>query len=154
LEAAVRVLHPPRRMPRLRRLRHHDYASNARYFLTICTHNRCRLLVGRTATRVERELLALPSRFQGLSVECSKVMPDHLYALLVLSDCDATISAIVQAFKSLSTRIVRRTGATGRVWQRGFHDRIVRRELNLEGLRDYIRNNDVVHAKRRNSNRR
>ena len=136
-------------MPRVHRLREHDYASNARYFLTICTHNRRRLLVGRTATRVEREVLALPSRFGGLSIECQKVMPDHVHMLLVLNDCRASVSEIVQAFKSLSTRIVRQTGATDRVWQRGFHDRIVRRELNLEGLRDYIRNNEAIHNKRR-----
>lgn len=135
-------------MPRVHRLRQHDYASNGRYFVTICTHDRRRLLA-RTATVVERELLALPSRFDGLAVECCKVMPDHVHALFVLSECDVTLSEIVQAFKSLSTRVVKRTGVIGRVWSRGFHDRIVRRELNVEGLRDYIRNNDAIHAKRR-----
>ena len=136
-------------MPRVHRLQHHDYASNARYFVTLCTHNRRRLLAGRVAPVVERELLSLPERVKGLSIECCKVMPDHVHVLLVLNDCDATVSEIVQAFKSLSTRVVRRTGTVGRIWQRGFHDRIVRREKNREGLRNYIRNNDAIHAQRR-----
>jgi REP element-mobilizing transposase RayT len=149
----VYVLHLPQRMPRVHRLRQHDYASNARYFLTINTHDRRRLLAGRVAVLVERELLDLPARFVGLSIDCWKILPDHVHTLIVLSDSCATVPDIVQAFKSLSTRAVRRTGLSGRVWQRGFHDRIVRRETDLEGLRDYIRNNDTVHAKRRNKKR-
>ena len=136
-------------MRRVGRLRHHDYASNARYFLTICTDQRRPLLAGHAATLVEQELLALPARFDGMSIDCWAIMPDHLHVLVVLNDCRATVSEIVQAFKSLSTRKVKQTGLAGRVWQRGFHDRIVRREMNLEGLREYIRTNRVIHAKRR-----
>ena len=147
------VLHLLRQMPRVHRLRQHDYAGNARYFLTINTHDRRRLLSGRVAGLVERELLALPVRFVGVSIDCWKILPDHVHTLIVLSDSPATVPEIVQAFKSLSTRAVRRTGVIGRVWQRGFHDRIVRREGDLEGLREYIRNNDAIHAERRKPNR-
>ena len=53
-------------------------------------------------------------------------MPDHVHVLLAPNDCRATVSEIVQAFKSLSTRVVKQTGVIGRVWKRGFHDRVVR----------------------------
>jgi REP element-mobilizing transposase RayT len=135
-----------------KRLQHHDYASNGTYFVTICTRNRRPLLVAKVATLVERELLALPARIEGLSIDCWKVMPDHLHVLVHLNECGATLSEMVQAFKSLSWRAVRKGNGIYRVWQRGFHDRIVRREKDMERLREYIRNNDKAHAKRRNSN--
>jgi putative transposase len=91
----------------------------------------------------------LPARFGGMSIDCWKITQDHVHVLLALNDCRATVSEIAQAFKSLSTRAVKQTGVIGRVWQRGFHDRIVRREKDLEGLREYIRNDEAVHAKRR-----
>jgi len=135
------------------RLSNHDYASNGTYFVTICTRHRQPLLVGKVAVVVERELLALPARFRGLSIDCWKMMPDHLHVLARLHECGATLSEAVQAFKSLSTRAARHAAGRGRLWQPGFHDRIVRREKNLEGLREYIRNNGVVHRKRRDSDR-
>jgi REP element-mobilizing transposase RayT len=76
-------------------------------------------------------------------------MPDHLHAILQMNNCDGTLSAIVQAFKSLSTREVHRRYACGPLWQRGFYDRIVRNEVELAAPREYIEHNDIVHAVRR-----
>jgi len=56
-----------------------------------------------------------------------------------------TISNIIGAFKTTAaTRInkLRRTpGLT--VWQKSFHDRIIRNEHELERIREYIRNNPI-----------
>jgi hypothetical protein len=35
-----------------------------------------------------------------------------------------------------------------RLWQRGFHDRIVRNEIELAALREYVQHNQIVHAVR------
>ena len=59
-------------------------------------------------------------------------MPDHLHWLMSLGDA-AALSLVVRAVKSLSTREIGRP-----VWQRGFHDRALRREADLRQAARYI----------------
>ena len=130
------------------RLPHFDYSSNGAYFITMCTHQRRPRLVGRALEIAECELARLTDRFPGLSLDYRKFMPDHLHAVLCLDGCCATLSTIVQAYKSITTREIRRAVRYDRVWQRGFYDRIVRDEVELAALREYIDHNDIVHALR------
>ena len=66
------------------------------------------------------------------------VMPDHLHWLLQLTD-KRTLSSCVNFAKSLSAREIRMTrGFEGAVWQRGFHDRAIRREDDLVHVARYI----------------
>jgi putative transposase len=131
------------------RLSNYDYARDGAYFLTICAYRRRGLLVHGVCTAIQRELVALPERFNGLSLDCWKVLPNHLHAIVILRDCPSTVSAIVQAFKSLTTREVKRIASIDRLWQRGFYDRIIRSETELMARREYVRNNDRIHANRR-----
>jgi putative transposase len=86
------------------RLQNFDYSSNGAYFITICTHHRRHLLAGSGLEIAQRELSALADRFPGLALDVHRFMPDHLHAILQLNGCRATLSQIVQAYKSLTTR--------------------------------------------------
>ena len=130
------------------RLKHFDYSSNGAYFLTVCTDRRCSLLIGSALEIAERELAALEDRFAGLSLDCHEFMPDHLHAIVQLSGCSSTLSSIVQAYKSITTREIQRLVQCDRVWQRSFYDRIVRDEVELAALREYVVHNSIVHAVR------
>jgi REP element-mobilizing transposase RayT len=130
------------------RLRGYDYSTNNVYFVTICAHRRQPRFIGCVREIAERELLVLPIRFGGLTLDCWKLQPDHVHAILALCDCRASLSAIVQAYKSIATREIKQITAIDRVWQRGFYDRIVRSESELEDLREYVAHNDVIHAAR------
>jgi len=70
-------------------------------------------------------------------------MPDHLHAIVALRGCTSTLSAIVQAYKSIATLEIKRTVRCGRVFQRGFYDRIVRDEVELAALREYVVHNAI-----------
>ena len=50
----------------------------------------------------------------------------------------------MQAFKSLSTLRLKREGLCGRIWQRGYFDRVIRNERELDVLREYIQNNPLA----------
>ena len=54
-----------------------------------------------------------------------------------------SLSAIVQNFKSVSTRTMNATrGAPGTpIWQRGFYEHVVRNEAELTAIREYILGN-------------
>jgi putative transposase len=130
------------------RLRNFDYSSNGAYFITICTHRRRFLLTGPGLEIAHREFIALPDRFAGLSLDCHTIMPDHMHAIVQLSDCSSNLPAIVQAYKSITTREIKRVVPGPQVWQRGFYDQIVRDEPELAALRESIQHNAIVHAVR------
>lgn len=65
------------------------------------------------------------------------VMPDHFHWLFELRD--GTLSTLMQRVKSKSAIEVNRArGCEGRIWQRGYHDKAVRREEDLLGFARYI----------------
>ena len=61
------------------------------------------------------------------------------------------VGAIVGNFKSLAARRINNLRRTpgGRVWQRGYYDRIVRNERELAAIRRYIRDNPARWAEDR-----
>lgn len=56
-----------------------------------------------------------------------------------------SVGAIVGSFKSATTRQIHEHGLTTEpnIWQRGYHDRIIRDIRSLEAIRAYIRNNPI-----------
>jgi len=52
-----------------------------------------------------------------------------------------TLGVIVREYKAAVTATCRREGFLGFGWQRGYHDRLVRNDRELSGIRRYIREN-------------
>ena len=71
------------------------------------------------------------------------VMPDHIHWLFQLTG-DRDLSRCVNNMKSFATRkINRRVGRKGRLWQRGYFDRAIRRDEDLADVARYIVANPV-----------
>ena len=73
------------------------------------------------------------------------VMPDHLHAVVSLDGEGRPLSAVVQAIKARTAADyvvgVRSWGwptFRGRLWQKGFYDRVIRDEEELAAIRMYI----------------
>jgi REP element-mobilizing transposase RayT len=65
------------------------------------------------------------------------VMPDHFHWLVELRD--NTLPGLMRTTKSRCARAVNaRLGRTGQMWQKGFHDRAIRREEDLQAVARYI----------------
>ena len=52
-----------------------------------------------------------------------------------------TIGAMVRGYKSAVTRQIRLLGFTGKLWQRNYHERIIRTDLAYYRISRYIREN-------------
>ena len=85
------------------RLKCYDYATPGVYFITICARDR-KCVFSKIVTDeneqvandytefgkiAERNLLALEQRFINLSIDKYVIMPNHIHALFVLTDCDS-----------------------------------------------------------------
>ena len=65
-------------------------------------------------------------------------MPDHLHWLVQLND-EACLSTCIRRAKSISAREINAYfGASGRLWQDGFHDRALRKDEDLVAAARYV----------------
>ena len=149
--------------PHRKRLRavNYDYDSAGLYFVTICTHHMEHRFGTVTAGQVELSdaghligatWSAIPSRHDGVGMDAWILMPNHLHGIVVLGTVPdvtvPTLGTIVGQFKSLTTVEYTRKVNKGTfprfdrtLWQRGFHDHIIRSEASLTTAREYIAGN-------------
>ncbi len=154
-------LTPLRESRRTIRLRDWDYAAAGAYYITICTAQRGDVLAriaGDSAgltplgELVETELLHTREIRPAMRLGAFVVMPNHLHAVLWLAETDdgrpvAPLGAIVGGFKSTVTRRARdEHGWCGPFWQRNYYEHIVRDELDLARIEQYIRDNPARWA--------
>ena len=146
------------------RLAEYDYSTPGAYFLTICTHEkRCILsdihvgeglappavVLTEVGEIAQAQLLALAERFPRLRLDKYAVMPNHVHILLTLMPCDNTGGAspsptvidVVRAYKSITTRLARPYLSDSALWQRSFHDHVVRGEADHLEIWNYIDGN-------------
>ena len=148
----------------------HDYGSNRWTFVTVVTAGReslfgriegCEFIPSALGRLVEEEIAALPERRAGVVVAVHAIMPNHVHLLVGLATDDAdhtdvarrfeapkghTLSAVIGTWKA---GVRRRAGVTGlwgaeELWQRRFHDRVVRNAEEWNGIAEYILWNPVM----------
>ena len=136
-----------------------DYSQPCSVFVTICTAYRQPLLgevrsgemiLSAFGNRVHQRWLELPKRFLSITLDTFVVMPDHFHSIIHIGVIDSVqdqtgMGDVVRSFKVSTQNDFRnglKSGAWGPydrlLWQRGFHDRIVRSDLELATVRAYI----------------
>lgn len=85
---------------------------------------------------------AIPDHCPGVRLDRWVVMPDHVHGVIWLDRTGLTLGRIIGLFKAASTRGSFAPGS-GSLWQRGFHDRIIRDDPELARIRRYIDLNPV-----------
>ena len=84
----------------------------------------------------------IPFHYDCATVEKYVVMPNHVHMLILLTgeNCPA-LSTIIGSYKSNVSKQIHLINPAVRVWQRSFHDHIVRNENTLERIWKYIDEN-------------
>ena len=131
----------------------YDYSSPGVYYVTICLEElEPHLQNPEIRTIIEDNWKALPVRFPGIQLDIFVIMPDYLHFILRLNpsqECHPTLDDVVGAFKSLTARAalryLRDVGHTpaNKFWQRGYYERVLRNEDELQQKRKYILDNPV-----------
>ena len=143
----------------------YDYTQSGAYFVTVCIERRLPLLafyesgelrLNESGKMVEDYWFALPSRFSHIVLDEYIVMPTHFHGIVILTVTDAatqrattrvvpTLGDVVGAWKSLTTNAYIKgveefewPTFSGRLWQRNYYERIIRSELELDAIREYI----------------
>ena len=141
------------------RLRDYDYGTAGAYFVTICTQNRRCLLsriVGRGLAPAEiqytqygqiarNQLLLLERRYPALKIDSYVIMPNHIHAILILEDAEEgrnrTLSDVICAYKSLTTRECKKVRPIDKLFQTSFYEHVIRGRKDYDEIVEYITNN-------------
>ena len=148
---------PKRKHPRLD---DYDYSMAGAYFITICTHDRRCLLssilgqglapaeiqystYGRIA---EEQLLLLEQRYPYLKIDQYVIMPNHIHVILLLEEAAGTamrptLTDIVCAYKSLTTRECQKIHPITKLFQTSFYEHLIRGREDYNEIAEYIINN-------------
>jgi REP element-mobilizing transposase RayT len=157
------------------RLRGWDYRAAGYYFVTICTHQRELLFAdGRFYDITYHAWQNIPTHPHAQRVDVDEfcIMPNHTHGILIQTQDLAlpaneqapdesvfqnalagSLGAIVGNYKSLVTRRINnlRHSQGSKVWQRGYYERIIRNERELNATRQYIRDNPIRWAEDRDN---
>lgn len=95
----------------------------------------------------------IPEIYQNIVLDQFVIMPNHLHSIVIVNRCSQssadtrpapTISEIICSFKSRCTldfvklNKENKTSFNYKIWQRSFHDHIIRNEKTLHAIREYI----------------
>jgi len=121
------------------RLKDYDYSSDGFYFVTICTNYRKPYLTGKNKEAVLQCVEQLPHKMSGVKLDYYQIMPSHVHLVLILENCELKLAEIVRRLKAKATRQV-----GFRLWQPNYYEHVVRNELALAEIREYIQNNPLA----------
>lgn len=149
------------------RLANYDYSSNGLYFITVCAKNRIhyfseitedpsfvgadiiRPIIKLTNIRkiLDFSINDVKNHYENISVIKYCIMPDHVHLIISImndilsADGGRMISAptVSTVIGSLKRFVSKETGIS--LWQKSFHDHIIRNEKEFLEICSYIDNN-------------
>ena len=148
----------PNRKPT--RLSGYDYSGRGAYFVTLCSQNRrCilsavvgaddpggpRVRLSPCGEIVEHNLQIMREIYQDIQIDNYVIMPNHVHLLLTLCGRDGaprsspptnTLSNFVTALKKFTNKAYGES-----IWQRSFHDHIIRDQKDYNARWQYIDEN-------------
>jgi putative transposase len=136
------------------RLRDFHYGGGCSYYITICAYEKQMLFgsceggavsLNAIGRRVRTAWLETGTLRPDVMLDEFIVMPNHMHAILYIQAPAASqlLFRIVGGFKANVTGAVRAmlSNPNFMVWQKRFHDRIIRSDHEAELKREYIRGN-------------
>lgn len=142
------------------RLKDYDYSTNGYYFVTICSKDKNKTF-GSISTPeqnytkysklgfiIEKHILNIEKHYDDVRIDKYVIMPNHVHMIVVIGCNDNnrvekhSLSIIVGQFKA---GVTKEAGTT--VWQRNFHDHIIRTQEDYERIWRYIDANPALWYK-------
>ena len=149
------------------RLLGYDYSSDNLYFITICIQNRVCCLgkvirnessndvnsqlfqmdLNQFGQIVENRILWLAEQYKYVVLHNYVVMPNHVHAIIEINSSLVkdtkikSLSQLVGAFKTTSSKHIHLAGYKEFKWQRSFHNNIIRNMRAFQNISNYIDSN-------------
>ncbi len=152
-------------------MKDYDYTEPGAYFVTMCTFGgECRfgeivnneMRLNSSGGIVKKCWEDIPNHCADVALDVFTIMPNHVHGIIVIQNgpgrgkaCLAptkrqfgnppagSLSSIIGSFKSAASRHVNliRNSPGRPLWQRNFYEHVIRKEDDLNRIREYIVNN-------------
>ncbi len=144
-----------------------DYASTAWYYVTVCpkskkewfgTISQEHIHINGNGIILRNQWLWLALQYPYVNVYDFVIMPDHFHGILSISSPHQmtghdlslqnslkikTLSQLIGAFKTTSSKLIHQSGCENFIWQRSYYDHIVRNQVDYMRIRKYIFENPL-----------
>jgi len=141
------------------RLKKYDYSRSAAYFVTFCTKNRehllgkvapvgaatCRphVMLSKSGILLNESIQLVRSIYPNANIKHYIIMPNHVHMIIEIISrrqvAAPTISLIVGNIKRHVS-----VCAGQSIWQKSFHDHIIRDGISYRHIRKYIHDNPAL----------
>lgn len=106
---------------------------------------------------IDNVLESLPNH-HSVKLDEYQIMPNHIHFILQINDAGAsrrapTLGLVVGLFKSETTKQIRNLLKNPNIiiWQRNYYEHIIRNEIELNKIREYIKSNPQMWERDRNN---
>ena len=140
------------------RLEYYSYSQSGAYFITICTKDK-KCILGKVVVGVGDGALDVPKMnpsplgkivddeikksgeiYESVKIDKYIVMPNHVHMILIVENDNESGTSRAPSFVSMLKRFTnKKTGIS--LWQRSYHDHVVRDEKDYERIWNYIDTN-------------
>ncbi len=161
------------------RLQSYDYKQPGYYFITICTHKKCHIfgeifnghmILNHYGVVAKRNWLNTQNIRPNVKLGSFVIMPNHMHAVfqIVYAEINVgayrdtplprgfkspsnSVGAIVRGYKSTVTKQINQIRKTSvpKIWQRNYHEHIIRDQKSLNKITEYIEMNPRLWNKDR-----
>jgi len=155
------------------RLREYDYSQPGYYFVTVCVYehvelfgkiNNNEMILNEYGKIAEKIWLEIPQHFENIQLDEYVIMPNHVHGIIIIGDNDnhdvghrhacalqhtkrqyQKLPTVVGSYKSAVTKFINMHGDKIYFgWQKSFYDHVIRDEIALRKIREYIINNPAM----------
>ena len=138
-----------------------DYSRDGKYFITVCTQGGMnyfgeiydgKMIVNAPGKMIQVQWETLPEVYPSICVDHYQIMPNHIHGIIEIKrspyNNNVDLSNIIRRYKSITTNLYI-TGVakynwprfSKKLWQRGFHDRVIRNSFEFDKIKQYIKQN-------------
>jgi len=149
------------------RLQGYDYTTNNLYFVTSCVEDRVccfgeihngEMTMNEYGTIAQQQWFWLGEQYSYIILHAFVVMPNHIHGIIEINGPAVgagrdlplqqesivkikSLSEIMGAYKTTTSKKIHLLGFHEFKWQRSFHDHIIRDLNSYENITNYIKNN-------------
>lgn len=152
----------PKRQPT--RLKGYDYSAAGMYFLTVCVKGRKQLLgkivgcgdfdapqmiLSKGEIILDKQIKLMNEKYSHISIDKYVIMPNHFHLILNIKDYKNGASETAAPYNNETSKFIslfkrycnKEFGES--LWQRSFHDHIIRGEKDYQKIWEYIDTNPL-----------
>jgi REP element-mobilizing transposase RayT len=163
------------------RLQGYDYSQNGTYFITICTKDKknyfgkiknSKMELSQIGSVAYKYWLEISNQFTNVILDEFVIMPNHVHGIIIIESRDAinrvstkhggvtgknnpmmhnSISRFIRWYKGRCTFEINKMNNDNFSWQSRFYDRIIRNDIELNKIREYIQINPSEWADDKNN---